>query len=339
MPVTPDNLQLCYDYAKAAYEKKLKNAEAVRAIGSKTSIPATSANTIVRNLGHLIQGERYTRRLSSPLTDFYLRSILQDYGSAGLRNALSALWAHIEYYETKSSTNSVTDRRIHQTYSVLLESQDIPDRLPVHVLERATPEYVWNAVQMLLHEDVKHGFDPSTDYDLIGDEGRLLAPKAVFGIALSLALGGKEVGPKNFSGGEASPCFRLLRAAGYQIVPKGGTYPVPDSDPDPDQEWYEGKRKLRTHLVRERAPGLAKAKKAHFKRSNNGMLKCERCHMDPIEEYNGIEQAEACIEVHHANIQVSRMPEGNRTRLEDLQCLCANCHRIVHRIMATENKN
>jgi len=24
------------------------------------------------------------------------------------------------------------------------------------------------------------------------------------------------------------------------------------------------------------------------------------------------------------------MPPGYKTKLEDLQCLCANCHRVVH---------
>ena len=36
------------------------------------------------------------------------------------------------------------------------------------------------------------------------------------------------------------------------------------------------------------------------------------------------------IEVHHAEVSVAAMVEGHRTKLSDLQCLCANCHRLVH---------
>jgi 5-methylcytosine-specific restriction protein A len=61
-------------------------------------------------------------------------------------------------------------------------------------------------------------------------------------------------------------------------------------------------------------------------------LFCERCCADPIEIF-GSEHGEACIEVHHARVQVGQMPEDHTTRLEDLQCLCANCHRFVHRLL------
>jgi 5-methylcytosine-specific restriction protein A len=40
---------------------------------------------------------------------------------------------------------------------------------------------------------------------------------------------------------------------------------------------------------------------------------------------------DACIEVHHHAVAVAKMDGKARTRLADLQCLCANCHRIVHR--------
>jgi hypothetical protein len=43
---------------------------------------------------------------------------------------------------------------------------------------------------------------------------------------------------------------------------------------------------------------------------------------------------EACIEIHHAKVQVSEMQSGHITSLEDLQCLCANCHRFIHRQLA-----
>ena len=96
-----------------------------------------------------------------------------------------------------------------------------------------------------------------------------------------------------------------------------------------DQEWREGGKKAVVHFKRERAPGLSQAKKAQFKREE-GKLFCERCKMDPIETY-GEEVGEACIEVHHHKTHVRDMNHEHQTRLEDLQCLCANCHRIVHR--------
>src|SRR5688572_17573433 len=90
-------------------------------------------------------------------------------------------------------------------------------RLPAAELRKVTPEHISSAVQKLLAGHSDHGFGPSTDYDLIAANGARLPPKAVFGLALSEALG-IEVNPKNFSAGESQTCFRILRAAGYQIV-------------------------------------------------------------------------------------------------------------------------
>lgn len=204
-------------------------------------------------------------------------------------------------------------------------------RLPIEDLERVTPEHVWNAVQMLLDGYSDHQFAVSTDYDLLAEGGARLPPKAVFGVAARLALG-FEILPKHFTGGEGSPCFRILRSAGFAIIGKNES--TPPSTPalsDEDQTWAEGKIKLVAHLVRERAKGLAQAKKSQFKREH-GKLYCERCGLDPVAEYK-TNHAEACIEVHHHDVHVRDMPEQHRTTLESLQCLCANCHRLVHKVL------
>ncbi|MEO9651656.1 MAG: hypothetical protein ABJ360_17395 [Roseobacter sp.] len=100
--------------------------------------------------------------------------------------------------------------------------------------------------------------------------------------------------------------------------------------------WAEGALRLVSHLKRERARGVSRAKKAAFLR-DNGTLFCERCSLDPIITY-GDDAAEACIEVHHNETAVSDMEVGHLTQLEDLQCLCANCHRFVHALLKKEAK-
>lgn len=100
---------------------------------------------------------------------------------------------------------------------------------------------------------------------------------------------------------------------------------------DEERIWVEGNLKVANHLRRERKPGLASAKKVAFEK-HHGRLFCESCLIDPLEEYDS-EAALACIEVHHARVQVAEMEEGHITALDDLQCLCANCHRILHRQM------
>jgi hypothetical protein len=204
----------------------------------------------------------------------------------------------------------------------------LPELLSVEVLDKVTPEHMWRAVQQLVR-GMEHPFGPSTDYDLIADDDHRLPPKAVFGVAASIALG-MEVLPKRFKGGEGSKCFRALRSAGYLIVPKDAETPTPAMPTEEEDElWSEGAARLVSHLRRERARGLSKAKKAQFRRLHGGRLHCESCGLVPLESYLP-SVAEACIEVHHREVQVASMPDGHQTSLDDLQCLCANCHRIVH---------
>lgn len=210
------------------------------------------------------------------------------------------------------------------------------DRLPVSELNKVSAENIWNAVQKLLGGYTEHGFDASVDYDVVTDTGTRLPPKAVFGIAATEALGFK-VGPRHFSAGINTPCFRILNEAGFPVVLKEGNSHVQEDpghdgvalDPASDSEFREGTRRLRQHLRRERAQGLRQAKLAHFRRQQGGRLFCERCGFDPLEKYAPTD-ADATIEVHHSSVQIQAMSDGHITTLADLTCLCANCHRVVH---------
>jgi 5-methylcytosine-specific restriction protein A len=204
------------------------------------------------------------------------------------------------------------------------------DRLPTEELEKVTAEHIWQAIQSLRDGSVRHGFGPSTDFDLIDDDGARLPPKAVFGVAASEALG-FEVKPSHFSGGLDTPCFRILRRAGYDIVSKEGHVREQPLSPSEDEAeaWEEGTKVLTSHVRAERKKGATKAKKARFLREH-GRLFCERCQFDPRDDYDSV-VSDACIEVHHREVQVSEMKPEHKTRLDDLMCICANCHRVTHK--------
>lgn len=204
-------------------------------------------------------------------------------------------------------------------------------RLPATDLAKVTAEHIDRAIRRLLDDPHSHAFGESTDYDVVLEDGVRLPPKAVFGIAASEALG-FPVEPKHFTAGVDSPCFRSIEAAGWIIRPKGEAVESLETTPVKDQEWSEGTPRLRQHLARERASGLREAKKAEFRRVHGGKLFCERCQEDLVEKY-GTVHAEACIEVHHKSTHVAAMEAGHRSRLEDLECLCANCHRLEHRLL------
>ena len=213
------------------------------------------------------------------------------------------------------------------------------DRLSAGEQNKVTTAHIHAAIGRLQAGEDAPNFDGSRDYDVLLDDGMRLAPKKVFGLALEEALGIDTL-PKHFSAGWGQPSFRIITSAGYLIVPKNEQAPTAGEIaqaqnilPSDAEGSSEGTLKLVIHMRRERDPSLSKDKKAAFI-EEYGILFCERCRMKPSEHYDP-KVAAACIEVHHAKVQVKDMQLGHVTTLEDLQCLCANCHRVTHRELAT----
>ncbi|ARV17031.1 5-methylcytosine-specific restriction enzyme B [Curvibacter sp. AEP1-3] len=85
--------------------------------------------------------------------------------------------------------------------------------------EGITASHVFQAIA----EVDESGIPPdahSTTYDLL-HAGKRYPPKLILSFAARYA-NGSEFDRKDFSGGEASPAFKLLKALGFEIVPKEG---------------------------------------------------------------------------------------------------------------------
>ena len=106
--------------------------------------------------------------------------------------------------------------------------------------------------------------------------------------------------------------------AGYQSVPTD----VQLEDED-EEEFPEGRVLYRVHRQRERNSSLIKKKKAAA-----SLLRCEVCDFDFVNVYG--EVGRGFIECHHT-IPISDYTANQRTKLDDLALVCANCHRMLHR--------
>ena len=89
-------------------------------------------------------------------------------------------------------------------------------------VEDISREDVLLSLQAFLPEAAQEsGYGESTDYDLI-HEGHAYPPKAIFGFATQ-RIAGRTLSADEFSGGEGSPCFLILRALGFEISAKKPT--------------------------------------------------------------------------------------------------------------------
>lgn len=94
-----------------------------------------------------------------------------------------------------------------------------------------------------------------------------------------------------------------------------------------DEGFPEGKKKLKIHVCRERNYKVIKEAKSRYK-EKNGKLKCEICEFDFEDRYGEI--GKDFIEGHHV-IPVSKLKEGDKTKVEDIILVCSNCHKMLHR--------
>ncbi|MEV5396637.1 HNH endonuclease [Streptomyces cellulosae] len=136
-----------------------------------------------------------------------------------------------------------------------------------------------------------------------------------------------------FTEREADMC--LAAGALRDAIGSGELYhirPQEDEVDDTGASAIEGRLLVRRALARERDPKLRARKVGHIRRQGLP-LRCEVCAFDFARTYGDL--GDGYIEVHHiAPLHVSGVSE---TKLDDLACLCANCHRMCHRIRPGES--
>ena len=276
-----------------------------------------------------------TQQLTGPIEDqfnFLIRAMNAGSNSHGA-------WRRILF-----KTVSRPSRQLREIIELPATNQSdvIIKRLSSEQQRRVTTSHVDRAVARLLAGEDAPNFADSRDYDLVTETGRRLAPKKVFGLAIEDALG-IQAYPGHFSAGWSQPCFQILQDSGYNIVRKSDSLltkkavadEVASLPPSPEERsWAEGDIRIITHLRRERTrdPKAAQAKRTAVRRANDGRLSCEHCKNDWYAVYPP-EVAEGIFDIHHT-IPLADMSEDHETALEDLLCLCANCHRAEHRRMA-----
>ena len=106
-----------------------------------------------------------------------------------------------------------------------------------------------------------------------------------------------------------------------------------DIEPFEDLSVKEGKVIFKYHKRIERSSKIINKKKLTYLRQH-GKLDCEVCGFDFKYHYG--ESGEGFIECHHKN-PLSTLSEETETSLDDLALVCANCHRMLHRNMESNN--
>jgi DNA-binding MarR family transcriptional regulator len=95
----------------------------------------------------------------------------------------------------------------------------------------------------------------------------------------------------------------------------------------PKRSFKEGRKKLVTHVRAERNQTLVREAKRQFK-NRHGRLYCEACDFEFLTSYG--ERGRDFIEAHHSK-PISTLSGQIPTTINDLEMVCSNCHRMLHR--------
>jgi 5-methylcytosine-specific restriction protein A len=120
-----------------------------------------------------------------------------------------------------------------------------------------------------------------------------------------------------------------IRAGALEVAKESDT----EAGGDDDTEFAEGRLLTRLHRRRERQRGLRKKVLKRARASDSG-LRCEACESGPAISVAGTQVEEAMFEAHHL-VPLSELG-ASKTRVSDMALLCANCHRLIHRLCRDE---
>ncbi len=102
---------------------------------------------------------------------------------------------------------------------------------------------------------------------------------------------------------------------------------VPVEWPD---DLEEGGNRLRRHVLIEQRSKRARLAALEYWRTRDGVIRCRVCEFDFELQYGPL--GRGFIEMHHER-PLSRASRSRKVGPGDLKPLCANCHRMIHRLM------
>ncbi len=118
MKISAEIFKDAYRVSKEVYEKRMTTSDGILELFQILKMNKGSAMFYITIFDHMMEGRNYTRTINVPSMEFFLKGILNDYGTNSLSNALVALKKHIEYFEKVLQVNMVKIREVYQRYLI-----------------------------------------------------------------------------------------------------------------------------------------------------------------------------------------------------------------------------
>lgn len=120
--MTKEMVEKSFEIAKLKFLNKISLKVGVEIL-EKMGINTNSARDYIYCYSHLMKGELFTRRINLYATEYYLKTIHKENGTTGLKNALSSLSKHFDYWEEVSGTVVKKGRDIYTKYFNIVSNE------------------------------------------------------------------------------------------------------------------------------------------------------------------------------------------------------------------------
>jgi 5-methylcytosine-specific restriction endonuclease McrA len=130
------------------------------------------------------------------------------------------------------------------------------------------------------------------------------------------------------SGAQVNPKLVARAASFFLSVARTMPNATPEKEEHGIYPQFENRKAITSHLQRERSSYLA------TERKNHDDYVCQVCGLRFEDAYGKL--GEGFAEAHH-RIPLHRLTGKVRTRMEDLATVCANCHRMLHKMEGKQN--
>ncbi len=230
----------------------------------------------------------------------------------------------LEGYLPQRNVGDATEEKIKQAIQDYRGGGRHPRR--VSFLVRALPpEGIREATERLASGE-DFDYPDSTTFDVVADDGTLLAPKRVIGLA-GLIHYGAPLKPEDFSGGEDEPAFARIRKAGLAI----GLKADPDSQRFRKAVSKRRKKGFKSPPKGNKNPAKTSSESTSFDRDTDVVAYaeerakgiCELCNNPaPFQRPDGTD----FLEVHH----IIFLAEGGPDTIDNVAALCPSCHQECH---------
>jgi 5-methylcytosine-specific restriction protein A len=136
MKIDHSHYEESYSCGRQVHAGTMRITDAKQKLSNLGMNPNSSVD-LVYGVGHLLDGHRYTRTMSASTTDHYLEWIARDYGRKFLRNAVSALRQHVEYYQSLTKSPMRKLIVVLEKYTTLLAEETEEFFSPEEIAEPA----------------------------------------------------------------------------------------------------------------------------------------------------------------------------------------------------------